>query len=185
MEKLRTAERWLSNAEKGLLLVLVVVMVGLSFLQVVLRSFFSGGILWADTFLRHLVLWAGFLGAMVAATENKQFAMDAAARVLKGRVKAAVEALTCAFTAAVCVLLSRASMKFFWMEYESHSELFTVGKTQVPAWIFEVILPLGFALLALHYLLKLAMAAIDLIHPPPVAAGGKEPGTPDEKGADA
>lgn len=162
METLRKLERWLLGAEKFLLIGLILVIVSLSFLQVVLRGLLAGGFLWADTFLRHLVLWVGFLGAAVAAGENKQFAMDAAARVFKGRTKAVLESIAHAFTIAVCAFMAHASWKFMIMEREFAGPLFSIGdKIHVPIWYFEIILPVGFALILAHYTIKLIMALID------------------------
>lgn len=158
MERLRSLERGLASAEKLLLAALLAVMVALSFLQVVLRGAFSAGLLWADTFLRHLVLWAGFLGAAAAAAEGKQFAMDAALRALGGNARRAVEGLSHAVCASVCALLGRASWRFLADEYASGGILFSVGSLHVPGWLFETILPAGFALLGIHYLIKLALA---------------------------
>lgn len=155
---LKAAERRLAALEQGLLAALLLVMVSLSFAQVLLRGF-SLGLLWADTFLRHLVLWTGFLGAALAAADDKQFAMDAAGRLMSERVLAAVHLVLHGLTAAVCAFMTRAAWTFFGQEREAAAVLFSVGRFEVPAWWFQVILPLGFALLFLHYLLKAAMAA--------------------------
>lgn len=158
MAFLKEAERRLAALEQGLLACLLLVMVSLSFAQVVLRGF-SLGLLWADTFLRHLVLWTGFLGAALAAADDKQFAMDASLRLMSDRVRAGVGLLLHALTAAVCVLMVRASWTFFVSERAAASVLFSAGTLRVPAWWFQTILPAGFALLAVHYLLKALLAA--------------------------
>ena len=157
MGLLRTAERRLAAFEQGLLAGLLLVMVALSFSQVVLRGF-SAGLLWADTFLRHLVLWVGFLGAALAAADDKQFAMDAAFRLMSRPVKVAVHAGLHLLTAGVCALMARASWTFFLQERAAAPVLFSVGGFHLPTWWFETILPAGFALLCLHYLLKTALA---------------------------
>ena len=131
----------------------------MSFLQVALRSLFSSGILWADTLLRHLVLWVAFLGAGLAAASDRQFALDLSSRFLKGRIKSAVLLACHCFTVAACIFLARASILFFREEYAQGGALFSAGGFRVPAWAFELILPAGFALLALHYLIKAALAA--------------------------
>jgi len=155
MEKLRTLEKWLLSAEKALLIAFVLIMVSLSFLQVILRGFFSAGFLWADTFLRHMVLWIGFLGAAVAASQNKQFAMDAAHRFFEGRTKAAVAILTHIATGAICWILMRSSWDFLLNEKKSGAILFSFGESfHVPTWYAEVILPVGFGLILIHYAIK-------------------------------
>ncbi|MFA5140558.1 MAG: TRAP transporter small permease [Elusimicrobiota bacterium] len=157
MEKLRAFESRLRSVEKGLLIALVCVLVSLSFVQVVLRSFFSMGLLWGDTFLRHMVLWVGFLGACVATVDNKQFSIDAAARAFRGRTKSAAHVFANLFTCAVCGLLARASLTFFQQERQAAAVLFSVGSLEVQTWVFELILPAGFLLLALHYALKIVL----------------------------
>ena len=162
MEFLKTAERRLAALEQGLLAALLLVMVALSFLQVVLRGAFSSGILWADTFLKHLVLWGAFLGACLACVDSKQFAMEGAERLFSGRAKGAVHALLHALTAAVSALLAKASWTFLLQEKEGGATLFSVGSRHIPGWWFEVILPAGFALLALHYAVKSALSGAAL-----------------------
>ncbi len=172
MRVLRTIERWLTTAEEALVVSLLVFMVCLAFLQVVLRNVFSsphlgflqsilrslgfsGGILWAEILLKNLVLWVGLLGAMLAAASDKQFAMDLTQRVLKGRVRSAVASVCHVFAAAVSAVLAWAALDFWRGEYEEHHPLFSVGSVAVQSWIFDLVLPLGFLLLAVHYVIKL------------------------------
>ncbi len=149
MESVRKAERLLLGAEKGLLVVLLSVMVALSFLQVVLRQAFGLGILWADTFLRHLVLWVGFLGAGLAAADNKHFAWEPAAQKA-GRMGAAMRAAASAAAVAITCALVRASWSFLCDERAAGDVLFQIGSRQIPAWWFSTIIPAGFALIAIH-----------------------------------
>lgn len=167
MTTLRTAERGLARLEQWALSALLLVMVTLSFLQVALRGLFSGGFLWADTFLRHLVLWAGFLGAALAAADDRQFAMDAAHRIIPPRPMAAINVLLHGLTALVCGLMAKASWAFFLQEKSTGAALFAVSGREVPGWWFEAILPGGFALLLLHYAVKAVLSA--------AAAAGREP----------
>ncbi|MFA6029464.1 MAG: TRAP transporter small permease [Elusimicrobiota bacterium] len=153
-ETLRKTERRLADAERLLLTALVVVLVTLSFLQVVLRGVFSAGLLWADVFLRHLVLLIGFLGASTAAAEGKQFAVDAAARALPEKARRAAAFLAHGFAAVVAALLSCAAARFALSEFRAGGTLFSVSGLDIPQWPFAAGLPAGFALLALHHLLR-------------------------------
>ncbi|MBI4386869.1 MAG: TRAP transporter small permease [Elusimicrobia bacterium] len=171
MNRIKGLESRLIRAESALLAALVAFMVLLAFLQVVLRAFFSAGILWADTLLRHLVLWLGFLGAGLAAGSDRQFALDIAARLSAGRLKASLQLGCALFAAGVSTALARSSLTFFREEYRHAGALFAAGDLNVPAWPFQIILPGGFALLAIHYALKAALAAHDLLKPPPGPPG--------------
>ena len=63
-------EEYIVKAEKALVVALIFAMVGLSFMQVLLRIFFHSGIVWLDPLLRHMVLWAGLTGAALAALKR-------------------------------------------------------------------------------------------------------------------
>jgi len=162
MDRIRAAERALLAAERALLSALLLVLVGLSFLQVVLRGGFSAGLLWADVFLRHLVLLIGFLGAAIAVCEGKMFSFDAAAHILKGRSREAAGLLGQAFAACVSALLAAAAWVFFLNEYRRGSTLFMLGSLPVSSWVFAAVVPFGFALVMAHYLLKAAGSAATL-----------------------
>ena len=142
-------------AEKAVLVVLISFMVLLSFWQVVLRQVFSTGILWADTLLRHLVLWAGFLGAALATVEGKHFALEAVTPK-EGRMGSAMRLTAHASAVLVSAFLVRASWGFLMEERSAGSVLFAAGGVEVPAWVFSAAVPVGFSLVLLHMLVRIA-----------------------------
>jgi TRAP-type C4-dicarboxylate transport system permease small subunit len=155
VEKLRKLESGLIRAEEGLICLVLGTMVCLSFAQVVLRQFFGLGLLWGDTFLRHIVLWAGFLGAARAMVEEKHFGFELLHDRLGPRAKNASRLAT----SAACAALAWAACRFVLDEKSSGAHLFTVGSFQAPAWVFAVIVPLGFILVGLHSLLRVGSEA--------------------------
>ena len=52
-------------------------------------------------------------------------------------------------SAAVCFVLARAGYKFLAYEIEEGTKLFK----DVPAWIFQIIIPAGFALIGFRFIL--------------------------------
>ncbi len=156
-----TIERILVRIEKGLIVALLSVMVGLSFLQVILRFFFSSGLLWADIFLRHLVLWVGFLGAAVATSQGHHFAIDLLKRFLPQGSKKAVFVLVHVFACFGLSLLAAAAVKFFKDELTSGSILFSIGDFPVPSFWMTAAIPVGFILLLFHFILR------TFVGPPP------------------
>lgn len=155
-------ERGLVRFETLLLTALLLLMTGLGFLQVILRGAFSSGILWADPLLRHAVLWVGFLGAAVAAAEEKHFAPEFVDRVIAGRLKTAAKLVAALFAGTVCAFLTRASWVLILDERKTHNVLLSIGSFHMQAWIVESILPAGFALLVLHYSLKAGVEILEL-----------------------
>ena len=167
MKVLRQIDRALGLLEKGLLAALLSVMILLSFVQVILRGFFSMGLLWADTFLRHLVLWVGFLGAAVAASENGHFAIDIVRKTLPDRAKKYAGAATGLFATACLFFLSDSAVKFFRDSFQAKSALFTVQDFEVPAWWMDLIIPAGFILLTVHFALRTAETILSLFSSEP------------------
>jgi len=160
VERLRKAESVLLGLESAVLAATLAFLVAMSFIQVLLRQFFGGGILWCDTLLRHLVLWVGFLGAARAAAEDKHFAFDFSSARLPGRWRAAAALMARLCAVVVALLLARASWAFMRDEKTAANALFTAGRLAVPGWPFAAILPVGFGLVALH-------AALRALTPPP------------------
>ena len=150
MNALKNIDKALTKFEGYILITLLFVMVVMAFLQVALRNLFSSGILWADIFLRHLLLWLGFLGAAIATSENRHINIDAVRRFLSKRMRSAVEVLTDSFAAVICFMLARASWTFVQGEIADRRVLFG----DIPSWYAQVIIPVGFGLLVVHFAIR-------------------------------
>jgi TRAP-type C4-dicarboxylate transport system permease small subunit len=125
-------------------------MLFMAFGQVVLRNFFTGGIVWGDILLRHLVLWIGFLGATLATSGERHINIDILTRYLPERIRGAVAALSNVFAAVVCFLLFRASLTFIGFEIDNKSTTFA----EIPSWYVQIIIPVGYGLLAFHFMVR-------------------------------
>ena len=141
--------------EEAVLALLLGAMILLSSLQILLRGVFDSGIAWADPMLRVLVLWVGLLGAVAASREGRQITVDVIARLLSGRPRAAVGALTNLFTVGVAGVLAYHGARFVASEHEFASIAFS----GIPAWALESVIPFAFGAIALRYL---SHAAADL-----------------------
>ena len=76
MKVLRAFDRWLARTEGIALVLFLGAMVGVSFLQVILRNVFQSGIDGADVLLRHGVLWVALLGASLATRQARHIRID-------------------------------------------------------------------------------------------------------------
>jgi len=142
----------LAKVENIMIIVLISIMVVMAFFQVVLRNLFSTGILWGDIFLRHLVLWVGFIGASLATRESKHINIDILSRFLSKTKLPFFRLAIDLVTATVCIILARAGYIFIKFEIEAGTTLFK----GIPAWIFQLIIPVGFALIGFRFILKAA-----------------------------
>jgi TRAP-type C4-dicarboxylate transport system permease small subunit len=92
--------------EDSILVGLLLVMIVMSVLQIVLRDFFGGGIVWSEVLVRVLVLWVGLIGAMVASRQGNHINIDIMNRYLSGRVKIVVKFVVELFTAFICMVVA-------------------------------------------------------------------------------
>jgi TRAP-type C4-dicarboxylate transport system permease small subunit len=158
MRLLRRLDRAIAAAETTLLVVFLSVMIVLDFTQVILRNFFSSGIIWADTFLRQTVLWVAFFGASLAVQERKHINIDVLTRFMADRTKRIARIATDFFAAVVCFAFLRASLTFI----SSEITYSTILLLTIPTWCFELIIPVGYGMLTFRFLIKVIDDIIDL-----------------------
>ena len=144
--------------EDGLLAGLLLTMLLLASSQIFLRNLLDVGLVWADPLLRIMLLWLGLLGALAASRDNKHISIDVLTRLLPERLQLYSHLFTSLFTASVSGLIAYHSGRFVLSEFEEH----TMAVAGVPAWCFEIIIPLAFALIALRYLLHFAQHVAEL-----------------------
>jgi TRAP-type C4-dicarboxylate transport system permease small subunit len=137
----------LENLEKWLLVILLVFLVTFAILQIILRNFFSTGIIWGDDLLRHGVLWISILGASRATLEKKHIRIDLLPRVMPARVSFIADFMCCFASFFVCLVLFWASWNFVQGERLAGDIAFA----SIPYWCLELIFPMGFAIMALRF----------------------------------
>jgi len=143
-------DKGLASVENIVIIILLTVMVLLAFTQVILRNFFSTGLLWGDIFLRHLVLWVGFIGASLATREGKHINIEILTRFISKSKQPYFRIFIDVVTACVCFILAKAGFNFLSYEIEAGTILFL----NIPAWIFQLIIPVGFALIGFRFILQ-------------------------------
>ena len=134
--------------EDFILVGLVAAMILMAVGQIAMRNFFDFGIVWADSFVRVLVLWIGLVGAMVASREGRHINIDVVSRFLPKQVKAFTVVVVDLATAVICGLLFYYGLSFVKMEFEYGELAFAA----VPAWVCQAIIPLSFLVIGLRYL---------------------------------
>lgn len=141
-----TAGRAVENA---LLVVGVSALIVVASGQILLRNVFSIGLVWADGMLRLTVLWLALLGAIAASREGRHIRIDIVARFLGPRSRLVLAFMRELVTAAVCAVLAW----YAWAFVADSREFGDVLLGNLPAWWFQIILPVGFAVMAYRHLL--------------------------------
>lgn len=140
-----TFVRWIGRIETGLVATLVFAMVALAGAQIVLRNVFESGLSWADPLLRAMVLWAAMLGALAAARDDKHIGLDLVTHFVHGRTRRALRVVTLLFAALASAMMAWYGVGLVQLDYGSGAA--TGG---IPNWVVEIIVPIGFGLLALR-----------------------------------
>jgi len=150
---LRSLSNGLEKIETVLVSLALLFMIGLAFLQVVLRNVWDTGIDWGDPIVRTLVLWVGFLGASIATHQKGHIRFDVVSKFLPPKVHRVTECLVHWASAFVCILLARAALEFVQMEKEFSSMLVE----NFPNWIALIIIPISFLVIAF----RMALAGVE------------------------
>lgn len=143
--------RLINALEDGFLVLMLAAMVLLAVTQIVYRNLFDAGIVWADPLLRVLVLWVALAGAVIATRSDNHIRIDFFTRYFSMAVRRHIQRCVYLFSLLVCALISWHAARFVMMEYEYQ----TIAFAGVPSWLTALIIPLGFALMAIRYLMLL------------------------------
>lgn len=155
MSFLRKVDSFLNRVEGAILVLFLAAMIVMAFLQVVLRNGFNSTIIWVDILLRHLVLWIGFLGSALAASNDRHINIDALTRFLSSRIRSVIGVLTNLFAVIVCFFLLSAAVTFVNNEIADKTTVYA----EIPEWYSQIIIPVGFGLLIFHFLVRTVVSA--------------------------
>lgn len=137
-----------SYAEDALLLVILIGMILLAGSQIFLRNFFDTSLFWGDEMLRLMVLWLTIAGGLAASRMDKHISIEVLDRFLPIHIQLIVKVIIDLFTAGICALFTWHSARFVMSSYEFGDTLMT----DTPAWILQIIMPVGFGLMAYRHL---------------------------------
>jgi C4-dicarboxylate transporter DctQ subunit len=140
--------RWYDRLEEGLIAFLLALMTLITFGQVIARYVFDYSFVWALELVTFLFAWLIFLGMSYGVRAGSHIGVDALVKALgprSARIVGAVAALCC-FVYAVIVLTGS------WRYVSTMHMLGTLAQDlPIPVWIPQIVLPLGFALLAMRF----------------------------------
>ena len=139
----------INKFEDWFLILTLTVMVVLAIAQILYRNILSEGVVWIDPLLRVLVLWVAIGGAVVATRTDNHIRIDFFTRYIPKKYIKHLQRLVYAFCILVCSIISWHALRFVQMDYEYE----TIAFANVPAWVTELIIPIGFFLIAMRYLL--------------------------------
>lgn len=140
-------QRELTRVETALAGLSLLLLVALTLAQIVARNLFETGLPAADALTRHLVLYVAFLGAALAAQAQRHIRIDVVSAWLSDAWLDRLHRPLNVLAGAVCVLLTHAAVRFWldeWQYVAAHDRWHT---------LVALIIPVGFTLLCVHFLL--------------------------------
>ena len=140
---------FINKLEDWFLILTLAVMVVLAVAQIFYRNIFGEGVVWIDPLLRILVLWVAIAGAVVATRTDNHIRIDFFTRYISKKYIKYLQRSVYAFCIFVCSFIAWHAVRFVQMDYEYE----TIAFANVPAWITELIIPIGFFMIAVRYLL--------------------------------
>lgn len=151
--------RWLEQAltrlELGAALLAFAAMLTLSVADIIGRNLFNATLPGGDLVLRQLVLWIALPGAALAVAAQRHLYLDPANLAARPRWRKLTVIPFNLAAACICALLTYAAWGYWqdaW-QYQSTDAVWLV-------WL-ELILPIAFGLLVLHFLLRAVLANQD------------------------
>jgi TRAP-type C4-dicarboxylate transport system permease small subunit len=152
---LRAVDRALRVIETAGVTAALLIMVTLSFAQVVLRNAHIAAlppVPWIPLVAQHLVLWVGMLGASLAAGERRHIAIEVISKAVTPQGRRVVEGIVDLAVIVICVLLAVVSWKYVtFLERPEKHAIVQLGGVKILTWWSFTILPVGFALIAFKY----------------------------------
>jgi len=139
----------INKLEDWFLISMLATMVVLAVAQIFYRNVFDAGVVWIDPMLRVLVLWVAIAGAVVATRTDNHIRIDFFTKYFSTKAFKYLRRVVYVFCAFICGTISWHAVNFVQMDYKYG----TIAFSNVPAWVTELVIPIGFFLMAVRYAL--------------------------------
>ena len=140
--------RWLEHLEEGLIAFLMAAMTIVTFMQVVARYVFNYSFVWALELTGVMFAWLIFIGMSYGVRVGAHIGVDAAVKTLSRGAARVVGMIAAALCIVYAVIVFVGGFRYVRKMYEVG---ILMQDIPIQQWIPRVILPLGFALLALRF----------------------------------
>jgi TRAP-type C4-dicarboxylate transport system permease small subunit len=145
------------HIETAVLTVLLSVLIVLAFAQIILRNVFSAGLSWGDGSTQLLVLWIAVAGAVAATRDRRHLSIDLSSRFLPATWYRWTRVLVDLFAMSITGIFAWHAARFV-MDSKAFGDSL-LGS--LPAWPFQLVLPVGFALIAYRFAIHALRGALN------------------------
>lgn len=124
--------------------------------EVIARYFFSSPTIWAAELSQLCLIWGSLLGMSWLLNQQRHIRVDAVAALLPARIRHALDVLAMLIVAVFSAMVAIWGFDIFFDSFERGRT--TGSLLNLPAWIAELSVPVGFAMLFLQSLFEVDRA---------------------------
>lgn len=124
--------------------------------EVIARYFFSSPTIWAAELSQLCLIWGSLLGMSWLLNQQRHIRVDAVAALLPARIRHALDVLAMLIVAIFSAMVAIWGFDIFFDSFERGRT--TGSLLNLPAWIAELSVPVGFAMLFLQSLFEVDRA---------------------------
>ncbi|MGB6283861.1 MAG: TRAP transporter small permease [Xanthobacteraceae bacterium] len=154
LDHIMTGVRWLLAVTRAAAALFLITSVGINFVNIIGRYFFSVSIPWAEEIMLFLMVGCVFTGCCAVAWEGRQIRMDVVVAILPARLRDLIEILSelvmIAAAAAVTVFAWPVVTQLAAFDQRSQAANF-------PLYIPQAMVPIGYCLMGLLVAIRLLM----------------------------
>jgi TRAP-type C4-dicarboxylate transport system permease small subunit len=137
--------------EQVVAVILLVLVLGLTFLQVVARFVFNAPFFWTEELARYSYVWLSFVAAVFVMAEQSHIAIRMFEGILSRRLRLAVNAFAMAAVVVACFTLAIGSFGWLTSNTGGHS-----AALNIPTVVFYGVVYVSFVAMGLHTSISLA-----------------------------
>jgi TRAP-type C4-dicarboxylate transport system permease small subunit len=156
LDRIVTGVRWLLAVTRTAAAIFLIASVGINFINIIGRYFFSVSIPWAEEIMLFLMVGCVFTGCCAVAWEGRQIRMDVVLAVLPPKLRDLINVLS----ELVMIAAAAAVTVFAWpvitqlAEFDERSQA-----ANFPLVVPQAMVPVGYTLMALLVAVRLLMRA--------------------------
>lgn len=159
MYYLKKVDDYLTHLEEFTLALLLFIMTFAIFIAVVDRFLIQLGLTWVEEFSRYVSVWAAFIGSGLAVKKGAHIGIEAFVQALPSKIRKIEDLI-------VDVIGFLFSVAVVWVGIGFLSKLSAIGQSSpaigIPiTWAYAAV-PVGFALMGIHYFIKMAVSISEL-----------------------
>lgn len=121
-------------------------------LQVFCRYVLQNSLDWTEELARYLLIWSVLFGCSYAMKEDAHLEMSILRSMAGPHMKKVIHIFSCLMCLVFCIIMLNAGIESIenirWSEQ-------TTPAMQIPAWIIWLAMPLGFALMGIHAVIRI------------------------------